>query len=238
MKKISMPVVVLIAMLVVLTGCAKKEEQPAATQTPQAQPAPAPAPRAAPAPAARTARKAARPSSAPAGESRAGAIVPAETELQVRTITNLSSKESQPGQIWEGTLESPVVVDGREVIPKGADVTGKVVNAVPSGRLKQRAELSLTLTSIRVRGRSYTVSTSSLTQQEGSKATRDVLLIGGGAGAGAAIGAIAGHGKGAAIGSAIGAAAGTLGAMATGERDIKFPPESVLRFRLQQDLRL
>ncbi len=239
MKKNPTPVVILVAMLFVLAGCGKKEaEQPAATQTPQAQPAPAPAPPAASAPAAKTARKAARPSRATATDARAAAIVPAETELEVRTITNLSSKESQPGQIWEGTLESPVVVDGREVIHKGADVTGKVVNAVPSGRLKQRAELSLTLTSIKVHGRSYTVSTSSLTQQEGSKATRDVVLIGGGAGAGAAIGAIAGHGKGAAIGSAIGAAAGTIGAMATGERDIKFPPESVLRFRLTQDVRL
>ncbi len=234
MKKNPTRVVILVAMLVVLTGCAKKEEQPAATQTPQAQPAPAPTATAAP----KAAKRAARPSSATTGESRAAAIVPAATELEVRTITDLSSKESQPGQTWEGTLESPVVVDGREVIPKGADVTGRVVNAVPSGRLKGRAELSLTLTSIKARGRSYTVSTSSLTQQEGSKATRDVLLIGGGAGAGAAIGAIAGHGKGAAIGSAIGAAAGTIGAMATGERDIKFPPESVLRFRLQQDLRL
>jgi hypothetical protein len=201
----------LAAALVVLAGCSKKEEQTT------------------PAVGTGTASK-----SAP----RAAVTVPAETQLEVRTITSLSSKESQAGGTWEGTLEQPVVAGGKEVIPKGADVTGKVVNAVPSGRLKQRAALSVTLTSIKVGGKSYAISTSTIAQQEGSKTTRDVVFIGGGAGAGAAVGAIAGRGKGAAIGGAIGAAAGTIGAMATGQRDIKFPPESVLRFRLTQDLKL
>jgi len=242
MRKKRTPAIILAAALLLLAGCAKKEaEQPAASQTPPAQPAPAPAPSApaaAPATAAPKAKRAARPANAAAGESRAAVIVPAETEFEVRTITNLNSKESKAGDAWEGTLESPVIVNGREVIPKGADVTGKVVNAVPSGRLEQRAELWVTLTSVTLRGRRYAITTSTAGQKEGSKATRDVVLIGGGAGLGAAIGAAAGHGKGAAIGSAIGAAAGTIGAMATGQRDVKFPPESVLRFRLQQDLRL
>ncbi len=169
---------------------------------------------------------------------RAGVIVPVETELVVRTITSLSSKENRPGDTFQGTLENPVTVEGRQVIPKGADVTGRVTTATPSGRLKERAELGVTLTSIQLGGRRYTVSTSTASNREGSKATRDVVLIGGGAGAGAAIGAAVGHGKGAAIGSAIGAAAGTAGAMATGERDVKFPSETVLRFRLEQDLKL
>ncbi len=243
MKKYWTPVVMLVAVLLILSGCGKKEaEQQATTQTPQVQQAPAPAP--APAPAAPAAapapaaKKTARRSSATSAPARAAVTVPAQTEFTVRTITSLNSGENKDGDTWEGTLETPVVVDGREVIPKGADVTGNVVRAVPSGRLGGRAELWLTLTSVSVGSRRYNVTTSEAGQKEGSKATRDVLLIGGGAGAGAAIGAIAGGGKGAAIGSAIGAIAGTTGAAATGKRDVKFPPESVLRFRLQQDLRL
>jgi hypothetical protein len=234
MKKRSTPVVLLTALLLVLAGCSKKEDQTASSNQP-APAAPASAPAAAPAKteAPRTAR------SSSAGEVARGAVnIPADAEFDVRTITNLSSSESQPGQTWEGTLESPVIVDGREVIRKGADVSGKVVTAVPSGRLSKRAELSVTLTSVSVRGRRYSIVTSNVSQEEGSKTKRDVLLIGGGAGAGAAIGAVAGGGKGAAIGSAIGAIAGTTGAAATGKRDIKLPPESVLRFRLQQGLRL
>ncbi len=237
MKKHWTPVVMFVAVLLVLSGCQKKEaEQQTASQTPQVQQAPAPAP-AAPAPAP-AAKKTARRSSATSAPARAAVTVPAQTEFTVRTITNLSSAENHDGDTWEGTLESPVIVDGREVIPKGADVTGNVVRAVPSGRLGGRAELWLTLTSVSVGGRRYNITTSEAGQKEGSKATRDVLLIGGGAGVGAAIGAAAGGGKGAAIGSAIGAIAGTTGAAATGKRDVKFPPESVLRFRLQQDLRL
>jgi len=120
----------------------------------------------------------------------------------------------------------------------GADVTGRVTKSVASGRLKERAELWLTLTEVKISGKTYTVSTSTTGQKEGSKATRDVLFIGGGAGAGAAIGGAAGGGKGAGIGAAIGAAAGTAGAMATGQRDIKFPPETVLRFTLEQELKV
>jgi hypothetical protein len=234
MKKHWTPVVLLTALLLVLAGCSKKEDQTASTNQPvPAASEPAQATKEVP----RTARHTARSSSA--GEvARASVTIPAGTEFDVRTITNLSSSENQPDQTWEGTLESPVIVEGREVIPKGADVNGRVVTAVPSGRLSKRAELSVTLTSVSVRGRRYSIVTSNVSQEEGSKTKRDVLLIGGGAGAGAAIGAVAGGGKGAAIGSAIGAIAGTTGAAATGKRDIKLPPESVLRFRLQQNLRL
>ena len=60
--------------------------------------------------------------------------------------------------------------------------------------------------------------------------------FGGGAGGGAAIGGATGGGKGAGIGAAIGAGAGTAAAMLTGKRDVKFPPETLLRFALEQEL--
>jgi hypothetical protein len=164
--------------------------------------------------------------------------VPAETSLEVRLTTGLNSKSNAAGDTFTASVEKDVLVDGKTAIPKGAEVTGKVTNAVPSGRLKQRAELSVTLTSVNVGGKPYELSTSTVGQKEGSKATRDVIFIGGGAGAGAGIGAIAGGGKGAAIGALIGAGAGTAGAMMTGQKDVKFPAESVLRFTLQQEIKI
>ncbi len=164
--------------------------------------------------------------------------LPAGTPLEVRLTAGLNSRDNHAGDTFSASLETPVVVGEKTVIPKGAEVTGKVTQAVSSGRLKQRAELWLTLTSIEVKGKRYDISTSTTGHKEGSKATRDLIFIGGGSGAGAAIGGAAGGGKGAGIGAAIGAGAGTAAAMLTGHRDIKFPSESVLRFRLEQELKI
>ncbi len=163
-------------------------------------------------------------------------VIPAGTNLDVRLTTGLNSKENSSGDAFEGTLDNAVVVGDKVAIPKGADVKGKVTNAVPSGRLKQRAELWVTVTEINVKGKSYEIAASTTGHKEGSKTTRNILFIGGGGGGGAAIGGIAGGGKGAGIGAAVGAGAGLAGAMLTGKRDVKFPPETLLRFELEQPL--
>jgi len=163
-------------------------------------------------------------------------VIPAGTTLEVRLTTGVNSKDNKAGDSFEGSLEQPVVAGDRVAIPKGAVVTGRVTGAVPSGRLKQRAELWVTLASVTVKGKRYDLATTTTGHKEGSKATRDIVFIGGGAGAGAAVGGIAGGGKGAAIGTAIGAGAGTAGAMLTGQREIKFPPETLLRFKLEKEL--
>ncbi len=72
----------------------------------------------------------------------------------------------------------------------------------------------------------------------GSKATRDTVAIGGGAGAGALIGGLAGGGKGAAIGAGVGAGAGTAGAAATGKKDVNFPAETRLSFTTRTDTKI
>lgn len=158
--------------------------------------------------------------------------VPAGTRIPVRLQQGVSSDKSSVGQEFSAVLDEPLVVNGRTIAPKGANVYGKVVQARASGRLKTPAALYLRLNAIEIGGKRHTLTTASAGRTERSHKKRNITMIGGGAGVGAAIGAIAGGGKGAAIGAAAGAGAGTAGAAATGKKNIEYPPETRLTFRL------
>ncbi len=163
-------------------------------------------------------------------------IVPAGTELSVRLTQSLSSKTNEPGDDFTGVLDHDVVVGDKVVIPAGSEVSGEVVDAEASGRFKGSGRLLMTLTEVEVDGDSYDVETSTTGRREGSKLKRNVLFIGGGTGLGALIGGLAGGGQGAAIGAGVGAGSGTAVAGLTGQRDIRYPAETRLRFRLKEDL--
>jgi len=156
--------------------------------------------------------------------------VPAGTAITVNLDQTVSSKTARAGQSVAGSVAHDVVVDGKTVIPKGSRATLMVTTAQASGRLSTPAKLWLRLASIDVHGQNYRVASNSVGRSLGGKAKRDTLAIGGGAAAGAIIGAIAGGGKGAAIGAGAGAGAGTVGAAATGKKDIEYPAETKLRF--------
>ncbi len=162
--------------------------------------------------------------------------VPAGTPISVRMQSSVSSASSHEGDEFSATLDDPLVVDGKTVAQRGAAVKGKVVAARSSGRLHNSGYLRLALTSVEIDGKAVPVHTSSVFASGGEHKKRNLALIGGGAGGGALIGAIAGGGKGALIGSAVGAGAGTAGAYATGKKDVSFASERKLTFRLTQPL--
>lgn len=166
----------------------------------------------------------------------AAVTVPAGTPVQVRLQQTVSSNQSTVGQEFTGVLAEPLVVNGQTLAPKGANVWGKVATARPSGRLKTPAALYLRLTAVEIKGKRHAVTTRLAGRTGQSHKKRNIEMIGGGAGVGAAIGAIAGGGKGAAIGAAAGAGAGTGAAAATGKKDVVYPVETLLTFRLSQAL--
>ena len=109
---------------------------------------------------------------------------------------------------------------------------GKVTLAKSSGRLHAPGQLSVRLTGVEVDGKMRSV-TSSPYHVEGKSHTKsNATKIGGGAAAGAIIGALAGGGKGAAIGTLAGAGAGTGVAAATGKEPAIIHAETTVTFSL------
>ena len=145
----------------------------------------------------------------------------------MRLLSKIDTGEANDGDAFTATVAEPVSVGGRTVIAKGVQASGRVVKAVGSGRLKTTASLTLEL----VKAGSYSLTTAPLTMDGKSHGVRDAELIGGGAAAGAIIGAIAGGGKGAAIGAAAGAGTGTAVAYLTGKKELVLPVEMPLRFQ-------
>jgi hypothetical protein len=165
-------------------------------------------------------------------------VIPADTVISVVNDTALSSKTAQPGETFDATVEEPVEVDGKVVIPKGARATGVVKDAKAAGRFKGASSLELALSSVTINEHEYRVHTSAPTLTHKGKGKRTAVMAGGGAGGGALIGGLAGGGKGALIGGLIGAAAGGAGAGLTGKADVVVPAESGLSFKLLEPLEI
>lgn len=161
----------------------------------------------------------------------AAATIPAGTTITVRVNSAISSGSAEAGQNFDGTLAHSLVVGGKTIARSGALATGRITLAKSSGRLHAPGQLTLRLTSVEVNGKMVPVSTGAYHVEGKSHKKGNIEKIGGGAAAGAIIGALAGGGKGAAIGSAAGAGAGTGVAAATGKEEAVIPAEASVSFR-------
>ena len=167
------------------------------------------------------------------GDSFGSRLISSGTQLSIRTNEVIDSKTAREGQRFSAVMEADAFDNtGALAVPKGSDVELVI-------RSTEGSELVLDIDSIVVSGRRYNVSTADLERKgrEGIGANkRTATMVGGGAAIGAVIGAIVGGGKGAAIGAAIGAAGGAGVQVLTKGKEVNVPSETVLNFRLEQDL--
>ncbi len=215
---------------------AAPNDRPAA-ETPKSASSNAPAD--APSPAAGAAAAAAPPVAPPAPPApRFREItVPANTLLAVTLETPVASDTSQVEDVVEGRLAKSVVVSRTAVLPAGSRITGSVLGAQRSGRVKGRASVVIRFNRIIAHGESYPIQTARIAREAEASTKSDVKKGGIGAGVGAVIGGIAGGGKGAAIGALVGGAGGTIVA-ASGQPHLKVPAETRLEFQLAADLKV
>ncbi len=165
-------------------------------------------------------------------------VIPTGTTLTIRLGETLTTKTASAGQAFHGTLTRAVSVGGQEVIASGANVSGEITDAKSPGKFKGEGILSVRLTSVEIQGKSYDVSTSTVSQVVKGKGKRSLILGGGGAAVGALIGGLAGGGKGAGIGALAGGGAGTAGAAYTGNKEPTFAAETALSFKLRDSVTL
>ena len=133
-------------------------------------------------------------------------------------------------------VEPVVDPNGNAIVPKGTQVGGVVEEAHKRGHFKGASVLELRLTSLTLNGTQYHLRTADLTERKKGKGKRSAALIGGGAGLGMLIGGIASGGTGLLIGGLAGGGAGTAAAGLTGNRDLDIPAETVVHFKLAEDL--
>jgi hypothetical protein len=82
-------------------------------------------------------------------------VLPRGTEVRVRTVQSLSTASNGAGDRFEAVLVSPIAREGVIAVPRGARVYGHVTESRPSGRLRGRGEIAVTLDSVEVDGRRH-----------------------------------------------------------------------------------
>jgi len=162
-------------------------------------------------------------------------VIPGGTTVVVRTIDAIDSNTAVAGQRFNASVDEPVVVGDRAVVAKNADAVLEIAGMKKGGHLRGRAELSIQLVSLKIRGRILPVQTEVHSAQGPSRGSNTAKKAGGAGAAGAVLGGIFGGGKGAFAGGAIGVGGAVAFQMATHGSKVQILPESRIEFVLTQD---
>ncbi|HMF92350.1 MAG TPA: hypothetical protein VKL40_17020 [Candidatus Angelobacter sp.] len=157
--------------------------------------------------------------------------LPAGKEIRVRADEQITADTNNTGHSYSGTVSQAVTDNaGNTLIPKGARAELKTV--------ANGSKVAVDLTSVTIDGKKHAIEASGYKPGKVGANKTTAKYAGGGALAGALIGAVAGGGKGAAIGTVAGGAAGAGAQVLTTGKKIDIPAETVLTFKTAQALHL
>jgi hypothetical protein len=165
-------------------------------------------------------------------------VVAAGTALPIVLREGLTTKTAKPEDRVVAELAEDVVVDGDVLLPAGSEVSGHVVTALRSGRVKGKARLVVSFDQVRADGKTFRIDATGFDVTAGSSIGKDAKIAGGAAAGGAVIGAIADGGEGALKGGLIGGAVGGAAVLATRGQEVEIPAGSRYEIELRKSLRL
>jgi hypothetical protein len=154
--------------------------------------------------------------------------VPAGARVSVILDETLSSKDNEKGDRFRGRLASNVVVGEIAVARRGDEISGRVLDARPAGRIFGRAGLSVALENVDVDGRLYRFESTPF-ELEGER-SGDLKKIAVKAAIGGALG-------GAALAKRM-AMTGTAVALITPGNQLALPHRAIVEFHLATPARL
>jgi len=167
--------------------------------------------------------------------------LPAGTQFDVTLTTPVDTRTSNVGDRVEGTLVAPLTAEGHTVAEAGAVIRGEISELQRASHAKSeedRASVKFAFTSIQTVDGEKTLN-ATVTNSEGkmvakSTGTRDKLLIGGGALAGAIVGKVAGKStKSTILGAVGGAVLGTGAVLAAKGYELEVPAGSKVSLRVE-----
>lgn len=155
-----------------------------------------------------------------------------EDQMDIRAKNNRADRMSVETVYKNGT---PVKIEAEfRALPN----EGQVVSADSAGRAQSRGKMSIHLTGLTVNGQAVTIATNTLNfEAEGTGKKKGRRLLGG-AGIGAAIGAIADGSNGAWKGATMGAGVGGAATLLTKGNEVEFPAEQLFSFTSAKELKI
>ncbi len=146
--------------------------------------------------------------------------VPAGTALMVKLETTLATFSNKPGDLFQGQLIHPVMLDGRTVIPAGTKIEGRVAKVAEPRRIAGRPTIKIVPETLVLAGGERLPLDATLVDTNAGRDTdvnqegefkgsghdrRDQVETGGGAAGGMLIGGLIGGPPGIVIGGLVGA---------------------------------
>lgn len=162
-----------------------------------------------------------------------GKTIPAGTVVAIRMIDPVQADATAVGSQYRASVDEPIVVDGEEIVPRGADAMVEITRVQEAGKVKGQDQISMALASVMAGDRTIALNSEYAEVRGKSKGKQTAKTTAITTGIGAAVGAILGGGKGAAIGAGAGAGAGVLVSATRGEK-LNIPSETELEFTLRE----
>lgn len=178
--------------------------------------------------------------------------IPAGSLLHCRLTQTLSTHLNAVGDPFTALVSEPVMIDGREAIPVGAKLEGRVSEIQRPGRVHGVGQMRLTVEKVVMPdGASFPLSVilATVYGAEGAKVAgeeggvkgpngrlKTLELVGAGMGGGGLVGTIFGGFTGTVVGGVIGGTAGWLNTVRKRGPDLALPSGTQLNYQLTRDL--
>lgn len=166
--------------------------------------------------------------------------LPTGTEIRVRMDNEINSKVSNVDDTFTATVSESVRVRGAEILPVGAVIEGRIIEAESASFGKKNGRFEVKFETLRLPNGAKRMIDASFVKVSSPKSSNvfSTIAIVGGTAIGALIGTVADSGRGALIGAGLGAGAGISAVLLKKGKEARIRANEVFGIRLNKEVTL